>query len=62
LNFTLTPTSQDDPDLRAALLISKAEATEQKSLSNAFSAVSKQGRDKIPEADMELEDDDDDLR
>jgi hypothetical protein len=59
LNFTLTPTSQDDPDLRAALLISKAEATEQKSLANA---VGKQGRDKIPEADMELEDDDDDLR
>ena len=58
----MTPTSQDDPDLRAALLISKAEATEQKSLSNAFSAVSKQGRAKIPEADMELEDDDDDLR
>jgi hypothetical protein len=59
LNFTLTPTSQDDPDLRAAILISKAEATEQKSLANA---VGKQGRDKIPEADMELEDDDDDLR
>ena len=55
----MTPTSQDDPDLRAALLISKAEATEQKSLANA---VGKQVPDKIPEADMELEDDDDDLR
>lgn len=58
----MTPTSQEDPDLRVALLISKAEGTEQKSLVNAFSAEGEQVRDRIPEADMELEDDDDDLR
>ena len=58
----MTPTSQEDPDLRVALLISKAEGTEQKSLFNAFSAEGEQVRDRIPEADMELEDDDDDLR
>ena len=58
----MTPTSQEDPDLRVALLISKSEVTEQKSLVNAFSAEGEQVRDRIPEADMELEDDDDDLR
>ena len=61
MNFNLTPTSQEDPDLRAALLISKAEGSEQKILPNAFNAVGKQVRDKIQEADMELEDEDDDL-